>query len=83
MFMWVHDSFTTWQDLSRLRFNSLGRDVYVSMFLYLVYVCVSHLSQNVNMATQLANKFTTVLKHSKPILLPSSKCHNQICYHTP
>jgi hypothetical protein len=34
------------------------------MFLDLVYVCVSHLSQNVDMTTQSA----TVLKHLKPIL---------------
>jgi hypothetical protein len=41
------------------------------MILDLIYVCVCHLSQNVNMATHLANKFATILKHLKPILLPS------------
>ncbi len=59
------------QDLSRSGFNSPGLDVYVSMFLDLVYVCVSHLSQNVDMATHLINKFATILKHLKSILLPS------------
>ncbi len=57
--------------LSRSRLNSLRGDVYVSMFLDLVYVCVSHLSQNVDIATHLANKSTIVLKHLKPILLLS------------
>ncbi len=55
------------QDLSRSVFISPRGDVYVSIFLDFVYVCVSHLSQNVDMTTQSA----TVLKHLKPILLPS------------
>jgi hypothetical protein len=58
-------------DLSRPGFNSPGGNVYMSMFLDLVYVCVSHLYQNVDMATHLANKSTNVLKHLKPILMLS------------
>jgi hypothetical protein len=45
--------------------------VYVSMFIDLAYVRVSHLFENVNMATHLVDKFATVFKHLKPILLPS------------
>ncbi len=56
-------------DLSRSGFNSPRGDVYV-LFLDLVCVCVFHLSENVDMATHLADKYATFIKHLKPILLP-------------
>jgi hypothetical protein len=81
--MWVHNYFTTWARPFKVEVQfPWKRCLCVYVFIF-SYVCVSHLSQNVDMATHLANKFANVLKHPKPILLPSSKCHNQICYHTP
>jgi len=71
--MWVQDS-----SIARMGMTFQGRgsipleEMFMCfMFLNLVYLCVSHLSQNVNIATHLANKSTTCLKHLKPILVPS------------